>query len=810
MAINLDPVDPLRQEGYIRPPKEIEEAVLAPWTKNVSVGNISPDGTKFIIQERESLVPIEAMGKPYVNLAGIQIDIKAHRARSLTTRFSTGLVVAPVGPGMKLAVKLPKGARVSSPTWTPKGDGIIFMAHFDDKSLLYWADPKTGNCRPVTSRPLMPTLETGFSWLADGERVVLTLRPSKANPPALPNVADTPEVRVSDSKPNRIRTFPSLLSSPSDSKLLDYYATTQLAIVSLNGKVQEIGAPARWVTVSAAGDGKSFRVTRLEQPWSYLVPASNFPNVDLLIDADGKQLAEIGKNPLRLGDDPPAPNPAPGAGRFRPGGANAAPDAPVDTSKRSLAWRGGELTFYQVGPEIKGADGKATRKDRYCRWKAPYGDKDVETIWETDGRISSVTYGPNAQWLFVAGTFESKNKTILVDLANGGKSTDVLAPGMTDPGQLITKADPSGGVSIRVSKDMKFVYLSGTKRGAEREAPKNWIDKMELGSGKRERLFEGGGVQAESPTLIDDEGTMILVQRQSASTVPQTFLRKAGSPEYQITANKDYLPDLTQARRERIQITRVDGIKFWATVTLPRDYKGGKMPAFFWFYPNEYDDQAAYNRSIALANAPRTTFQTVTSQNKVILLRAGYAVVEPDCPIIGPISKVNDTYVPQLRNNLAATIDALDKAGYIDRDRLGIGGHSYGAFSTLNALVHTPFFKAGIAGDGCYLRPLTPFGFQSEQRQLWEGREVYLNMSPLLYADQINAAVLLYHGQDDQNVGTAPINSIRMFNALEALGKTSAFYMYPYEDHGQAAKETILDQWARFVAFLDKYVKGAK
>ena len=232
------------------------------------------------------------------------------------------------------------------------------------------------------------------------------------------------------------------------------------------------------------------------------------------------------------------------------------------------------------------------------------------------------------------------------------------------------------------------------------------------------------------------------------------------------------------------------------------------LPAFFWFYPSEFQNQAEYDKPFKRFN--KNLFNGMSASNKAILLRAGYVLVEPDCPIVGPKERKNDEYVPQLRNNLAATIDELDRRGYIDRYRLAVGGHSYGAFSTANALVHMPFFKAGIAGDGNYNRSLTPFGFQSDERQIWEARETYINVSPILFAEQMTGALLMYHGIDDQNMGTDPINSERMFAALEALGKPAALYMYPYEDHGQIAKETLLDQWARWIAWLDKYVKNAK
>jgi dipeptidyl aminopeptidase/acylaminoacyl peptidase len=169
---------------------------------------------------------------------------------------------------------------------------------------------------------------------------------------------------------------------------------------------------------------------------------------------------------------------------------------------------------------------------------------------------------------------------------------------------------------------------------------------------------------------------------------------------------------------------------------------------------------------------------------------------------------MNDNYVADLRNGLWAVIDGLDKRQIIDRDRLAIGGHSYGAFGTANAMAHTPFFKAGIAGDGNYNRTLTPMAFQSERRYIWDARETYIAMSPLLWANQINGALLMYHGMDDNNSGTFPIHSPRLFAALDGLGKPVSLYQYPYEGHGPRGRGTILDLWARWCAWLDIYVKG--
>jgi dipeptidyl aminopeptidase/acylaminoacyl peptidase len=267
---------------------------------------------------------------------------------------------------------------------------------------------------------------------------------------------------------------------------------------------------------------------------------------------------------------------------------------------------------------------------------------------------------------------------------------------------------------------------------------------------------------------------------------------------------------------------RADGYTFRVNVTLPADYREGttpRYPALFWFYPREYNSQEHYDSTLTGRgggggrggpNSPGTYPGTGGVRSMSFLTAVGYAIVEPDSPIFATEGQLpNNNYIDDLRNNLAATIDALDTLGYVDRHRLAIGGHSYGAFSTVNAMTNTPFFKAGIAGDGMYNRTLTPNGFQSERRDLWQATDVYLDMSPMLRADKMVGALLMYHGAEDQNVGTNPISSERMYHALMGQGKNVAMYMYPYEDHGPASRETVLDQWARWIAWLDKYVKAA-
>jgi len=305
-------------------------------------------------------------------------------------------------------------------------------------------------------------------------------------------------------------------------------------------------------------------------------------------------------------------------------------------------------------------------------------------------------------------------------------------------------------------------------------------------------------------TPVDLDAGTFIVSREGPTTVSQSY-RMEGGQLTQLTQNRDYAPDVTGARQERFVVTRPDGFKFRVTVTLPPGFRdGARLPAMFWFYPREYTDQESYDEGARTFN--KNSFPNFGARSMQYLIRLGYVVVEPDAPIIGEEGAMNNNYENDLRNNLAVTIDSLEARGYVDRGRLGIGGHSYGAFSTANAMVHTPFFKAGIAGDGNYNRTLTPLAFQNERRFLWDAKDVYLSMSPFLHANNLTGALLMYHGKHDQNVGTDPIHSPKMFHALNGLGKTAALYEYPYEDHGPAARETLLDLWARWSAWLDKWI----
>jgi dipeptidyl aminopeptidase/acylaminoacyl peptidase len=851
-----NPKEVLAAESYMKPPAVVERIVTAP-RNNVALTTPSPDKKYFLKIDSEGLPGIEAFGKPHYRLGGVEIDPKANRARSLTTRGGVGLTLIDPLTGKLTTIETPKGALVSGPTWSPDGTRIGYLASTDAATHIYVAEVGTGKSTQITKTPLLAVRVTSFDWTADGKSVIAVLLPdNRPAEPKRPAVETGPLVRFSDGRVLKNRNYPSLLRDQYEKDLLDYYTLGQLAVIDVKTKaVKKIGQPALITSVDASPDGQYFRVTLQTKPYSYLVPVSNFGTVEQLWDATGKSVAELAKRNLTEGQG----NTGDSTGAAGFGGGRGG--AQSDSGKRNVTWNpvGPGLVYLQAeaapagtgqrggagapnagrGRGGQGQGGGAPRKDRLYQWVPPFGASDAKQIYEANSRITSAEFSADGKTLFVNEGNDlyavrladptkrydiAKGASIAASGGRGGRGGGGGAGGgrggagadsafYSNPGNLQTKRGPSGGTVVVLGSDNKTVFLEGTKYYPEwqQNAPRAFVDKVDFESGQKTRIFESAANVSENVVAaLDDDYTKVIVTRQSPTIVADSYLRdlKTGS-SVQLTHNTDFAPEVTKAIRKRVLVTRPgDEYKFFVDVTLPPDYKEGtRLPGIIWFYPTEFTTQQEYDQRRRTTNV--NTFPNVGPRSPEIWVTQGYVVIQPvDIPIVGPQGRMNDNYVTDLRIDLDAVIDAVDKAGYLDRNRLGLGGHSYGAFSTMNAMVHTPYFKAGIAGDGMYNRTLTPYSFQTERRDFWEAQDTYVDMSPFFKADKLTGAILMYHSLEDQNVGTDPISSIRMMQALQGQGKTAALFMYPYEDHGPATRESDLDQWARWLAWFDIYVKN--
>ena len=829
----------LATERFVTPPAEVARLVTAPREQNSVLGDQSPDRRHFLALHGGALGDAARFGKAHIYLAGLQVDQRANRARVLTTRGSSNIEIVNAETGARTQLEIPAGATASSPSWSPDGSQLAFIANFDDASYVYVADARTGRSRRRGTRAALPVLNTSLDWAPDGSAVYAVLVPEpRMARPTEPAIADGPLVRLSNpGVRNKTRTHASLLGSPFEKAQLEYYATGQLVRLDANGRTTTVGSPAMIQAVDVSPDGQYLRVTMLARPFSYLVPITSFGTEEQLWTAEGRLVTTLARRPLRETD-------------MQDDAARTA----ADSGRRSFAWApGGGLAFLLQDPAPRRARGVAAdtttqadsaapgdsartprRKDRLYLWRAPFDSGAARPIVESDNKMAGLVFTQDGKWALLSESANGVAHTFAVSLADPAtKRTIYRARGAavgfggggggggprggpaddgfySNPGTVVLRR-VLGAQAALVSTDGRHVYLEGTRydRNPETTAPRSFVDRVELATGAKSRLFESDTAVYESNLVpLDDDYARMVVTRETETVVPDQWRRDRASGQLaRLTQNRDVTAEVTRLPRRQIQVTRADGYKFWVNVTLPAGYREGtRLPAFFWFYPYEYTDQAGYDRTRRTINKHK--FPTAGPRSMEIMATQGYAVVQPDLPVFGTAGRMNDNYVPDLRNGLAAVIDELDARGIIDRRRLGVGGHSYGAFSTVNAMVNVPYFKAGIAGDGNYNRTLTPNGFQSERRDLWEARDTYLQMSPFLNADRLQGALLMYHSLEDQNTGTDPSNSIRLLHALQGMGKTASLYMYPYEDHGPAIRETLLDQWARWVAWLDLYVKN--
>lgn len=823
----------LATKEWATPPGAIADAVMAPRWLNVSLTDRSADGRWFLNEVGDGPVTMERFSKPFDELGGVFIDFRANRARSLTVRSSVAIEAISAADGRRVTVQVPAGARVSNATWSPDGAQIAFFAHTDDATHIWVADAATGRARQLTRGPVLATAVTTFQWTAGSSKIATVLPPDGRSARPLPPAVPTgPQVKATEEGENLLRNYFSLMATPHDERLLEWHVTGQLALVNVaNRSVEKVGAPAMIWGFDFAPDGEHVRVTKLEKPFSYVVPVGNFGRSQEIWDRRGQKLADLDKTPLNTGLRGNVPD-APGVG----GSAQ-------DTGKRQVAWRkdGNGLTFLEQEPardttgqaatptEGQGQAQASRRKDRVMQWTAPFDSASLKVLYEQDTRMTAHRYSPDHGWLFLSERQGQNSHEFAVQLTEPDKKY-TLARWRNDdfyanPGSLVPTGGSvsgggggfgggggAGGGTVQLSADGGSVFFYGTAYDKDPVAngPRSFLDKVAIATGEKTRVYESSneGVWERVTSILDIDAGTFIVSRESPTQPAQAYLRAGGQLGAQLTQNRDYNPDLTSAPRERFVVERPDGFRFMVNVLLPPGHQGGRLPAMFWFYPREYESQERYDETQRTFN--KNAFPNFGARSIQYMARLGYAVVEPDAPIVGKAGQMNNNYEHDLRNNLAAVIDELDRREIIDRQRLGLGGHSYGAFSTVNAMVHTPFFKAGIAGDGNYNRTLTPLAFQSERRILWDAKDVYLGMSPFLYANNLTGALLLYHGLHDQNVGTDPVHSPRLFQALNGLNKKAAMYLYPFEDHGPATRETLLDLWARWAAWLEVHLKSGE
>lgn len=804
--------EPDQSDSYLTPSDRISEEILAPNHRNVTLDELSPTGNFFINRKRNGITGLSEFAKPHYNIAGLQIDKQANRVRSLTTQRATvGLELVDARSGERTELQTPDDITISHIKWSPDGSKVAWMGHEQSETHLYVTDIQSGKSRKVTRQPLLAVLNTTYQWTADSRHIFTVLIPDNRGDE--PVRSDTPgelKVRTTSEGDNRLRTYPSLLEDKFEGERLEYFITGQLVkLDTQRRRVQNIGTPAMIRNIDTAPSGDHVIVQTLQKPFSYIVPVSRFSWNEEVWNLDGDVLAT-----LRTSE-----------------GNKGIPDTDVVESfgRKNIQWRpDGEGLSMIVEPQDDEDEGEETdevsedkkdnddEKNRIVQWLPPFGDDNQHVIYKTKEDLSSVRYSENAEILFISERSSGDQHLFAYFLSRPDTSYTIYRYDRDEfyenPGSLSTHTGKNGVSSVRISDNNESVFLTGIEyfENVEENAPRPFINQIEIESGDKKQIFRSSEDYYETvPAILDNNVSEIIIRRESPTEYRNLWhVEVPGDDRKQLTENVDYNEAVTQAQRDRFKVKRADGIEFWMDVVMPRDWDGEPLAGLIWHYPREYDDQEDYNESFRRHN--KNSYPGVGTRTADIMVKEGYAVLKPDWPIVGARGTSNDNFVWSIVQNSTAVIDAAEAKGYIDRHKMAIGGHSYGAFGTSNAMIHTSFFKAGIAGAGNYNRTLTPLGFQRERSDLWRGQNRYMQMSPIFWADRLDGALLMYHGEEDQNVGTFPINSERMFHALNGIGKTAAMYMYPHEAHGPASEETLLDMWRRWVDWLDYYVKNTE
>jgi dipeptidyl aminopeptidase/acylaminoacyl peptidase len=776
------------QEPYKLPPKEIVDIVDAPPTPMVSM---SPAGDVMALIDRESMPSIAYLSEPILRIAGMRITPALNSRQVLS--FSTGISLKDMKSGQVRKIALPEGFKFTFPSWSPDGQGIAFLRYVEGGVELWAVDVKAGTAKALTPAVVNSVLG-GMDWMPDSRRLVVPLVPDGRGPaPAAPRVPKGPEIQVSGGREAKVATYQDLLKNSFDEVLFDYYATSQTAIVdAASGDIRKVGKPGIFDSISVSPAMDYILVERIKRPYSYSLPARGFAHSVEIWNMDGG-LVKI------LADLPTEENVP----------INGVPKGP-----RGVNWMTHKPATLIWTEALDEGDPKKTVpfRDRYLTLDAPFAGEPGEVL-KLKERAAGISYfaTPGKALASQSEWKRSWRTTFLVDLANPSAApVTVWDLSMRDnyknPGRPVTTNLKTGERVILQDKD--WIYLAGSGSSPKGDHP--FLDRMNVRTLKVERLW-----QCQDPayeTFVDFVGasrTKLITSYETKTDPPNYYLYDLKTKKRTaLTEFKDPAPQLTGIQRERITYKRADGLELSGTLYLPPGHKPGtRLPVVVWAYPMEYDSAAVAGQIRGSVN--RFTFFRGTSQ--LFFVTQGYAVLDnAEMPVVGDPQTVNDTFVQQIVSNAEAAIRKLDAMGVGDPKRVGVGGHSYGAFMTGNLLAHCDLFAAGIARSGAYNRTLTPFGFQSERRTLWEAPETYIKMSPFMNADKINEPILLIHGMADNNSGTFPIQSERLFAALKGFGTTARFVYLPYESHGYSARESVLHVLAEMFEWFDRYVKNKK
>jgi dipeptidyl aminopeptidase/acylaminoacyl peptidase len=809
--------------GYQQAPPPIHDILKAASTPVVLA---SPKSDYLLVADRLQYPPIADLAQPMLRLAGLRINPVTNGRHHPTRIVGLSLVEVATGKARKVT-GFPADAYLSTPEWSPDGTQFAFLNATADGTELWIGSAASAKAsryegikinavmstpNPVTRDGRVLPIEV-VQWMPDGHTLLLETVPAeRGNPPVKAKVPEGPIIQESDGQKAPVPTYEDLLENAHDEALFDYYATAQLELVHLvhSSKLgplkatvtteNKVGKPAIFSRVQPSPDGQHILVSRLHRPYSYIMPEGDFPREVEVWDLKGRLEYKAASQPL----------------------ADHVPTDGVLTGPRDAEW---VATLPATLAWVEALDGgdpknKVPYRDRLVMLDAPFKDQPVELAKLQYrygeggglGRRSAIEWGENGIGLVRDYDRDRRwTRTLLINVNQPGQAPKLIwersvRERYKDPGTPMLHTVANGKRVLRQQGDS--IFLVGAGASQKGEFP--FLDRYDLKTGKSERIFQCTDKSFESVVaLASDDGTRFITRFETPTDPPNYFLRTSGSADKRaLTSFPDPSPQLRNITKQLVTYKRADGVQLSFTLYLPANYKPGeRLPTIVWAYPLEFNDAATAGQ---VSGSPYR-FTTITDIGNIhlLLLTQGYAILDDaTMPVVGDPQTMNNTYVEQIVASAQAAIEKAADMGVTDRNRVGVGGHSYGAFMTANLLVHSDLFRAGVARSGAYNRTLTPFGFQSERRTIWEAPEMYIKVSPFMAADRLKHPILLIHGMADDNSGTFPIQSERMYQAIKGNGGIVRYVQLPYEAHGYQARESMEHVLWEMTNWFDKWVKN--
>jgi dipeptidyl aminopeptidase/acylaminoacyl peptidase len=780
---------------YQKPSKEILDLVDIEMAPSVLMDNKK----EFIVlRYRNTFKSINELSEKELRLAGLRINPITNIGSR--TYYYNNLKLKNLKENIDLIrnVKgLPENPRLSNFNWSPNQEKIAFTNTTETGVELWILDLESAEAKRLSEARLNANLRDVINWFEDGESMLVKFLPEKREGliDQKTYIPTGPTISVGDGKKAQNRTYQDLLKSPADEHNFEQLALSEIHKVNLDGSSEKWLDLNMYRQVNFSPNGEFVMVSTIEKPFSYIVPYYRFPSKTIVYTKDTKKVNTVAETPLI---------------EVLPKGFMS-----VRKGKRAFEWRNDmpSSLMYVVALDEGDPAKKVTYRDEIFQLNKPFSGNAI-SILKTKNRFWYVQWGNENIAIIHDRWWNNRNtKTYVFNPSDPSKEANIIfdrnyQDRYNDPGSFVAKRNKMGKYVLDLNEKNAYLLGSGfTKKG---QFP--FLDKINLKTMEKERLYESKYEnKLENLYGFDSEKNQLFVQIESKNEYPNYYFRTLKTDLKQLTFFKNPFESVSDVHKEVITYKREDGLELTGTLYLPVGYdkkKKEKVPMVLWAYPREYKDKSSASQNTKNPNK----FTYLYYGSPIYWVAKGYVVLDAaSFPIVGAgDEEPNDTFRKQLVSNAKAAIDAVDKLGYIDRNRVAVGGHSYGAFMVANLLSHSNLFAAGIARSGAYNRTLTPFGFQSEERSYWDAPNVYNTMSPFMHADKMKTPLLLIHGEADNNSGTYPLQSERYFNALKGHGATVRLVMLPKESHGYRAKESILhllweqDQW------LDKYVKERK